>query len=72
MTGTPDSRGQIIKSPFFWPLMDLSPQPGIKPIPLAVEVKSPKHWATREFPLKNLKYYSKASWVYEYLQTKSN
>ena len=25
-------------------------QPGVKPLPPAVEVKSPKHWTAREFP----------------------
>ena len=28
----------------------LVPQPGIEPVPLAVEVQSPNHWTTRKFP----------------------
>ena len=36
----------------FWPCHGtcgiLVPQPGIKPIPCAVEVQSPNHWTTRE------------------------
>ena len=28
----------------------LVPQPGIEPMPSAVKVWSPHHWATREFP----------------------
>ena len=32
-------------------LWDLVSQPGIEPGPLAVEVESPNHWTTREFPL---------------------
>ena len=39
---------------FFWPLRAacgiLVPQPGIEPGPLAVKVRSPNHWTTREFP----------------------
>ena len=27
-----------------------SSQPGIKPVPSAVEAWSPNHWTTREFP----------------------
>ena len=27
----------------------LVPQPGIEPLPPAVEVQSPNHWTTREF-----------------------
>ena len=30
----------------------LVPQPGIKPMPPAVEVWSPNHWTAREFPVK--------------------
>ena len=30
----------------------LVPQPGIKPVPPAVELWSPNHWVTREFPTK--------------------
>ena len=29
----------------------LVPQPGIKPVPPAVEAQSPNHWTTREVPL---------------------
>ena len=29
----------------------LVPQPGVEPVPLAVETQSPKHWTTREVPL---------------------
>ena len=32
-------------------LWDLVSKPGIEPRPLAVEVESPNHWTTREFPL---------------------
>ena len=28
----------------------LVPPPGIEPVPPAVEVRSPNHWTTREFP----------------------
>ena len=39
---------------FFWPHCMacgiLVPQPGIKPVPPAVEVQSPNHWTTREVP----------------------
>ena len=28
----------------------LVPQPGIEPVPLAVEARSLNHWTTREFP----------------------
>ena len=28
----------------------LVPQPGIEPVPPAVEAQSPNHWAAREFP----------------------
>ena len=28
----------------------LDPQPVIKPVPLAVEVQSPKHWTIRKVP----------------------
>ena len=32
----------------------LVPQPGIEPVPSAVEAQSPKHWTTKEFPQKVL------------------
>ena len=39
---------------FFWPYRTacviLVPQPGFKPVPPAVEARSPNHWTTREFP----------------------
>ena len=39
---------------FFWPCHTacriLVPQPGIKPVPLAVEAQSPNYWITREDP----------------------
>ena len=39
---------------FFWLHQlagwNLVPKPGIKPESLAVEVKNPNHWTTREFP----------------------
>ena len=39
---------------FFWlshiVYQILVPQPGIKPMPLAVEALSPNHWMAREFP----------------------
>ena len=39
---------------FFWPCHTarriLVPQPGIKPVPPAMEVWSPNHWTAREFP----------------------
>ena len=39
---------------FFWPRSTaggiLVPQPGIEPMPLAVEARSPNNWSTREFP----------------------
>ena len=28
----------------------LVPQPGIKPVPSAMEAQSPNHWTTRDFP----------------------
>ena len=28
----------------------LVPQPGIEPVPPAMEARSPNHWTTREFP----------------------
>ena len=31
-------------------LWDLSSQPGIEPVPPAVEAQSPNHWTAREFP----------------------
>ena len=40
---------------FFWPCHAaygiLVPQPGIEPVPPAVEVRSPNHWTAREFPI---------------------
>ena len=39
---------------FFWShhaaCWILVPQPGDEPVPPAVEVRSPNHWTTREFP----------------------
>ena len=31
-------------------MLDISAQPVIKPVPLALEVWSLNHWATRKFP----------------------
>ena len=31
-------------------LQDLSPQPGIEPLPSTVKAQSPNHWIAREFP----------------------
>lgn len=43
----------ILKKNFFWPLYTacgiLVRQPGMEPVPRAVEVLSPTHWAAREF-----------------------
>lgn len=33
-----------------WDIIILVPQPGIEAIPPSVEVQSPNHWITREFP----------------------
>ena len=42
----------------FWPYYAacriLVPQPGIKPVPLAVEVQSPNYWITREDPFRSV------------------
>ena len=31
-------------------MQDINSQPGIEPVPPAVEAQSPNHWTTREFP----------------------
>ena len=40
----------------FWPQQEacriLAPQPGIKPVPPAVEAQSPNHWTAREVPIR--------------------
>ena len=35
-------------------LLDLSSQPGIKPIPPAMEMQGPNYWTTRESPVVNV------------------
>jgi len=47
---------RVTRNELFWGagILLIVPQSGIKPVPPAVEVWSPNHWTTREFPEMNV------------------